>query len=105
MATEQDKQGLVRKQFSAKGKGVGQVFFNFINFAMGTPAKRGRVENDAVVAVAPADFAFEEFDHIVHDPANGRVLQGVERGIFLGPSDHAFGCVEVATRFRAIRRA
>ncbi len=103
MAAQQKKGRVVAEQIAAEVEQKGQVGLDFKHLALFAAPERGRIENDAVITSSAFDFAAQEGDGIIHDPADGCVLQLIERGVFTRPFHHAFGGVEVADLRTALR--
>ncbi len=73
-----------------------QVVFDLENLAFGAAPVAGRVEDHEIIPAVAAVLAFEEFAHVIDDPADGRAGEVVERGVVPRPIDHALGGIDVA---------
>ena len=102
MAGQIHKAGLVAQHAFDQFQCVEQRVLDLVEFAAFAAPERGRVEQDAVVAVAAFDFAGEEFVDVVDDPADRVVGEPVELGILACPLHHAFGGIDVAAMCAAL---
>jgi hypothetical protein len=92
---EEDEARVFGEGLAAEGEEFGKAGFDFPEFAVGAAAIGGRVEDDGVVADAAADFAAEELEGVVEDPADGGVVEIGEGLVVAAPGDGGLGGVYV----------
>ena len=90
-----EEQWVIRKDVGTKFDKVVDGIFDFPDFTFRASAVGWRIHNDGVVMVAPADLALYEFDTIIHQPADRRVLKSGRYCVFFCPCDHALGGVHM----------
>ena len=96
IGVENDEQRVVRQHPGHQlHKGI-QVVLQLPHLAGGAPAIGGRVHDDGVIASAPADLPLHKLGAVVHDPADGGLLQAGALGVLPGPLDHALGRIHMA---------
>jgi len=67
---------------------TGYELVEFPDLTLGTTAKFGRVEDNALIFRAAANFTLDKFEGIVNDPANGQISQAGKRLVLVGPGDN-----------------
>ena len=96
MAGDEGTDRLPGEQAREQREEIREIGLDLEDLAFRPAAKARRVEDEQVVAVPAAQFAFEEFRHVVHDPADGLVLERIQRGVLARPLDHALRGIHVA---------
>ncbi len=75
MATVDQELGVRSQNRTTRFQQRHDVVFDLEDLAFGATAKGGRIEDDAVVAIAASGLAVDKFDGVIDKPANGPPVQ------------------------------
>src|SRR6185295_12225710 len=92
---EDQEERLGRQTLAAEREHLGQILEQLPDLALVAAAELRRIEEDAVVALAPADLAAEEGGRVFGDPADRALAEIRERLVLLRPRDRLLGRIDV----------
>lgn len=96
VGVQEDEEWSWREEFAALAEQVGKGIFHLPQFAFGTAAEARRIEDEAVIGAATAEFARDKGLCVVDEPTDGAVSELRKRLIFAGPLDGFAGSVHVS---------
>lgn len=96
VAGQQETEWLGGHELAEQGEQGREVIFDLEDLPLGTATVARGIEDDEIILALAALLALEEFGDVIDDPADGFVIEPIQRGVLARPIDHALAGINMA---------
>ena len=91
---EEEQRFLGQKLYTELNQRMNTIL-NLPDLSLWAAAIGRRIHDNGIIVIPPADFSFNKFYTVIHQPADRSLRQPGGHGIFLCPAYHAFGGIHM----------